>query len=108
MSASPFTANIARSMRTTALVRRKTGVDKFNKATYAAGVAVLCQVEDNNRIVRSATGEEVVSSTTLYLAEHIAVEPDDHVVVEGVERHIIGVGQNTTAHGYAPTRLYLQ
>lgn len=110
MSASgPFTPNVARMMSVYALVKRKTGVDKFNQPTYDAGVTVLCQIEDNNRIVRSQSGEEVVSTTTIYLARHLAdVKPDDHVVVENVERQVIGVADNTTAHGYAPTRLYLQ
>lgn len=34
--------------------------------TYAAPVPLLCFVDDKRRLVRSASGEEVISETTIY------------------------------------------
>jgi hypothetical protein len=104
-----FSAQLQDMMHESVTLLHVTGRDRYGTPTYTALVPdVLAHVEDRQRIVRSATGEEVTSSTTLYLGSTVAdVTPDDHVLVEGVERHIVSVAQDTMAVGSAPTRVYL-
>lgn len=46
---------------------QRTGVDQYNRPTYAAGVSITCYLDRRPRLVRSVDGQEVTSNTTVYL-----------------------------------------
>jgi hypothetical protein len=45
----------------------KTGSDRFNNPTYGTPVTHKCLLTEQNQMVRSFQGEEVVSNTVVYL-----------------------------------------
>lgn len=49
------------------LVESATGVDAYGQSTYGTFVSVPARVEGKNRKVLNAQGNEVVSSTTIYV-----------------------------------------
>lgn len=67
---------------TTVTVETRTGIGA-NGAVYAAPVEVAVYLEDARRLVRSGTGEQVVSETTLYCdpADAAAFAPDSKVTL---------------------------
>ena len=50
----------------TATVEQFQGTNGYGQDVFAAAVTVPCFTDDSRKLVRSKTGEEVVSETTLY------------------------------------------
>lgn len=76
----------------TVIVRRYTG-DSATGAVFAAAETVPCLVEDSRRLVRSDSGQEVVSETTFYAMPGTAYIPPESEVDIPV---IAGVSARTT------------
>ena len=55
--------------------QKVSGKNEYNERTFANAVAIRCRLEDVMRLVRTATGTEVVSSTTVFT--ETAVSPHD-------------------------------
>ncbi|WP_076260869.1 hypothetical protein [Intrasporangium flavum] len=83
---------------TTVTVRTKTG-SGANGDIFGASVDRDVFLEDSRKLVRDATGEQVVSETTLYadVADAAVFTPDSKVALPGrtarvllAKRHVIG------------------
>jgi hypothetical protein len=74
----------------TALVTPYSG-DGARGPVYGEPVSEPCRLEDGNDLVRTATGDEVVSSGRLFLLPGSAVTPESLVTVAGAERVVITV-----------------
>lgn len=74
----------------TVQIRRKTGVDGYGKALYAAAVTAKARVEFKNRLVREAGGNQVVSSAQVYLMDACGAE-DRVFLPDASERTVISI-----------------
>lgn len=64
-----------------ASIRRRTGEDRYGKKTYAApAVYPKARVVSERKLVRSPSGEDVMSVVTVWLPEEPEVDPDLDVV----------------------------
>lgn len=63
---------------------------------YAAPRLVACLREGKRRLVRSTTGEETVSETTLYMSveDGAGFTPGSRITYNGHETHVITNGEN--------------
>jgi hypothetical protein len=68
-------------------------------ATYASAATVACFVNDSRKLVRNATGAEVVSSTTLYtpLTALAAFVVGSRVTVNGRKAFVLGAYKRDSA-----------
>lgn len=71
------------------------GTDGYGRAVYGSSSSVACFVDDKRRLVRAATGDEVVSESTVYAplittapAESRVTLPDGRVatVIQALQR----------------------
>ena len=102
---------LAAMMRQSISVRHVTGRDRYGHVDTVTLGPFRCLIEGKNTRVRNASGEEVVSSMTVYCAEHnaeivagdVALVPvyDDNGEPTGdtVEDEIIAVGTFFTSGG---------
>jgi len=63
---------------------------------YGAPVSVECRVEDVTRLVRSASGDEVVSSTTVACDAGTVIPPESRVTVKGRVTTVLAVSDPST------------
>lgn len=75
----------------------KTGADDFNQPIYAAPVNIPCMIASKRKMVRSATGQEVISESTLYT--DVSVKPDDRITFDGVQMIVITSAPMRTLDG---------
>jgi hypothetical protein len=74
----------------TAILNAKTSVDDFNQAVYGADAEIACRIDYKQKMVRSATGQEIlISESTLYT--DAIVKPDDKITFDGATWIVIGV-----------------
>lgn len=64
---------------------------------FSAPVIVTCRVEEMNKLVRSNTGAEVVSSTTIYCDLDVTIPPESRVTVNGEVTSVLAVSDHNTA-----------
>lgn len=57
--------------------------------TYGPAVVEQCRLEDGNELIRSAAGDEVVSSGRLYLLPGSVVTPESLVDVAGAPQRTV-------------------
>ena len=81
----------------TAVLKVKGAVDEFNQPTYAADVTINCRVDYSRKMVRSSTGQEVVSMATLFTASR--VRPDDVIVFDSTNWTVIAVADESGLSG---------
>lgn len=85
-----------------------TGRDQWGKLTYGTPLVSPALIAGRNQMVRTAEGEEVASSTTVYLGLNVDVKPESRVVLpDGTEREVITVNRDADELGWAVTTLYL-
>ena len=65
-------------------------------ATYGTPVDVECRVEDTVRLVRSADGDEVVSSTTVVCDVGTVIPAESRVTVKGRVTTVLAVSDPST------------
>ena len=81
----------------TAVLKVKGVVDEFNQPTYAADAVIQCRMEYTRKMVRSSTGQEVVSMATLFTTSK--VRPDDVIVFDSVNWTAIAVADECGLDG---------
>lgn len=93
-----MTVGIARLFTQTATVQTYTGTGTTGPK-YAAEVTVPCFVNDRRQLVRSGSGDEVVSETTLYapLASLPTFTPQSKVTVNGRIAQVISAYRRDSA-----------
>jgi hypothetical protein len=57
------------------------GTDGYGRARYVPPVTERCFLDHRRRLVRAATGEEVVSESTVYLRLDATVPPESRVTL---------------------------
>lgn len=62
-------------MSSTVTVAARTGVDGFNKPTYAAGVRYECHISRKKRLISNAAGEQIDSGQAIYLDTAATFQP---------------------------------
>jgi len=65
-------------------------------STYGAPVEVECRVEDVVRLVRAASGDEVVSSTTVVCDVGTVIPAESRVTVKGRVTTVLAVSDPST------------
>jgi len=76
-------------------IKYLTAFDQWNTPTYTT-VAVMARVEWQNKLIRNAQGEQVVSGALVYLAGDIVAPTNaDRITIEGVEHAIMRVDKKT-------------
>lgn len=62
-----------------------TGYDKYGAPTYGTSSTIYCYRVDETKLVKNATGQEVVSSHQLYIAGSVNYDPLDKFVPSGAD-----------------------
>jgi hypothetical protein len=65
-------------------------------SVYGAQVSVECRVEDVVRLVRAASGDEVVSSATVACDVGTVIPPESRVTVKGRVTTVLSVSDPST------------
>lgn len=65
-------------------------------AVYGPPVSVQCRVQDEVRLVRSASGDEVVSSATVFCDPDVVITPESRVTVNGRVTTVLSVSNPST------------
>ena len=71
----------AHLMSSTVTVAPKTGVDTYGKPTYGTAVTYQCHVSRKRKMVRSASGQDVVSEQAISLNSNVNILPDAQVTM---------------------------
>lgn len=78
--------------------KRRTGQNAYNEPTFAPDASIKVRWEDKRRLVRSFTGEEVISEATIYTES--LVEPNDVLIdPDGREWTVITKGKSPDLDG---------
>lgn len=65
-------------------------------SVYGPPVSVQCRVEDGVRLVRSAGGDEAVSSSTVYCDTDVVIPAESRVTVNGRVTTVLSVSNPST------------
>lgn len=65
-------------------------------SVYGPPVSVTCRVEDVVRLVRSSSGDEAVSSTTVYCDADVVIPAESRVTVNGRVTTVLSVANPST------------
>lgn len=79
------------------MIKRRQGYDDTGAPLYDTPEPLLCRVVDDRRIVKDATGHEVVSERVLYTEQPNAL--DDALVIDGKDTAIIRVAHKRGVYG---------
>lgn len=86
----------ARFKTHTVTVEPYEGVTPYGDA-YGAGVEVECRVEDEIKLVRTASGEEVASATTIYCDRSVNIPTESRVTIGSRVATVLTVADHDTA-----------
>jgi hypothetical protein len=76
-------------------IKYLTALDQWNVPTYST-VITKARVEWQDKLIRNAQGEQVVSAALVYLSGDIVAPTNaDKIVIEGVEHVIMRVDKKT-------------
>ena len=76
-------------------IKYLSALDQWQEPTWNT-VAVKARVEYQNKLIRNAQGEQVVSAALVYLSGNIIVPTNaDRVIIEGIEHAIMRVDKKT-------------
>jgi hypothetical protein len=77
------------------VIRYLTALDPWNTPTWT-NVSVMGRIEWQDKLIRNAQGEQVVSAALVYLSGNI-IEPKtaDRIIIGGVEHAIMRVDKKT-------------
>lgn len=67
--------------------------DSADEKTFEDPVASFCYPEYKTTVLRNRHGQEVVSSTVLYMDSEDTLSEDDEIIFDGVEHVIKGLGK---------------
>lgn len=65
-------------------------------SAYGPPVSVICRVEDVIRMVRTSSGDEVVSSSTVYCDAGVIIPPESRVTVNARVTSVLSVSDFST------------
>lgn len=77
-------------------LKSKSSVNEYNEPTYTAST-ILGRFEYNRKMVRSKTGEQVISEAQCYTKT--AVKPDDVITFDGTDWVVISVANIVDLNG---------
>lgn len=80
---------IDRWLNQAATLYRKSGVDAYGQATFAAGVAVKCRWQAKVKLLQDREGKEVSAQAEVWLLEELT--PEDELEYGGVRRVVLAV-----------------
>jgi hypothetical protein len=63
---------------------------------FGTAVSVTCRVEEKVQLVRANTGEEAVSSTTVFCDSDVVIPVESRVTVNGRSTSVLAVGNPST------------
>jgi len=69
----------------TVIWEKKTGVDEYGNAIYAAPVTIQCRVGSKATRILTSNGDEVVSKANIYTAGDFDIAADDKITQENGE-----------------------
>lgn len=76
-------------------IKYLTALDQWNTPTYST-VTLKARVEWQDRLIRNAQGEQVVSAALVYLAGDIVAPTNaDRIIIEAIEHAIMRVDKKT-------------
>jgi hypothetical protein len=76
-------------------IKYLTALDQWNVPTYLT-VAVKARVEFQDKLIRNAQGEQVISAALVYLAGDIVAPTNaDRIIIDDVEHVIMRVDKKT-------------
>ena len=76
-------------------VRYLSALDQWNTATHT-DVAMMARIEWQDKLIRNAQGEQVISAALVYLAGNIKpITNADRIVIDGKEHAIMRVDKKT-------------
>lgn len=67
-------------------------------STYGPPVSITCRVEDAVRLVRASSGDEAVSSSTVYCDPDVVIPAESRVTVNGRVTTVLSVSNPSTGH----------
>lgn len=65
-------------------------------STYGPAVSITCRVEDGVRLVRSASGDEAVSTSTVFCDADVVIPAESRVTVKGRVTTVLLVSDPST------------
>lgn len=71
----------AHFMSSTVLVAARSGVDRYGKPTYGTDVSYIGHLSRKRRMVRNASGQEVISEQAVHLNTNVDVLPSARVTL---------------------------
>lgn len=108
--ASAYTArreHLAARLRQPVIVERWTGQDAYARPSYAAPVTLYGQVSGVAQLVRSVTGQEQASNTTIILPGAAAIGVKDRLTLPGGARvAILNIATVPDQAGNLTTQVY--
>ena len=108
--ASAYTARrdrLAARLHQPIIVERWAGQDAYSKPLYSAPVTLMGQVSGVAQLVRTVTGQETASNTTIILPGDAAVTVKDRLTLaDGTHPTILSVNTVPDAAGNLTTTLY--
>lgn len=79
-------------MPLTIQVKKRTGVNQYNEATYGSPVEYRARLEPTHRIFRGAQGEErIISARIIVDAQGELVDTDEVVLPDGTTPDVVSV-----------------
>lgn len=75
------------------------GVDAWGQVTYGPDVTYRCWASRRQQLVRSDTGEEVISTLQLYLPDAPDIDPQSRVEFQGRPAALLAANRHDDEHG---------
>lgn len=98
---------LAGRLRQPVIVERWTGQNAYGKPTYAAPVTLYGQVSGVAQLIRSATGQETASNTTIILPGDAVIGVKDRIgLPDGTHPTIIAINTVPDQAGNLTTQVY--
>ncbi len=94
--------NISWSMNQDAVYRKLTGHDGYSRPTYEDDVPFKGRVQFKQKLVRAASGQEVMSEAEVWLPLDPSIDPnraDDEIEFQGIKIKTINIGKKADIHG---------
>ena len=80
-TAGNFSADFADWRDYIVTIAQYTGFDKYGEPSFGSGTSTACYIEMSPKLVRNSTGQEVVSSSRVYIVGDVTVTPLDKVTL---------------------------
>lgn len=86
----------------------RTGLDQYGDAVYGSAVTVRCRVVEKQRMTRNVSGQEMVSTTTIYVLGTPGIDMEDRITLpDGTQPPILNVRMFPDENGPHHEEVYL-